>query len=111
MGIINKERFVDLLLAAPTRNADPYAPGLRTEVYRAINTARLRDTLNGNVDRASALMVYDQIKGYFVQNGYVFGKELRPWAIDPNLYKNLDRKQAWWGFEFETGYLSHDARG
>lgn len=30
----------------------------------------------------------------------------RPWEIDYELYARMDRREPWWGFEFELGYKS-----
>ncbi len=38
-------------------------------------------------------------------------KSARPWDVDPQLYARLDRKQPWWGFEFELGYRNRAAYG
>jgi hypothetical protein len=67
-----------------------------------------RDRLR--VNREAAVQVYGQIKDYIVRNGYLPGKYLRPWELDRQLYERLNRKEPWWGFEFETGYKSHEDR-
>jgi hypothetical protein len=56
------------------------------------------------INKESAGQVYDLMREYIVTNGYLGGKYLRPWDIDTDLYRRLNRDEVWWGFEFETGY-------
>lgn len=96
MGIINQERFI--ALATGDKGAS-----LRSEIQRAINAGPGAMFLHRN-DRDTLVTCFNQIKQYVCDHGWVEGKLLRPWAIDPDLYKSLDRNEVWWGFEFETGY-------
>lgn len=117
MGIINREVFVDLLVNSPVPRRDDYgmhygvAPGqrsIRAELQAA--TGIEQHKLMGRIDRESAMQMYDQIRAYIGERGYLRGKYLRPWLIDPGLYGRLDRNEPWWGFEFETGWKDQEAR-
>lgn len=120
MGIIAQDTFVKKLLAspAPVKGGSTYDPswsmsGLRGEVAAAVGVNRYSSTIPAwllNVDEASAVECYNQIKRYIQSNGYLNGKTLRPWHLDADLTSKLDRREAWFGFEFETGYRSHAAR-
>ena len=103
MGIVNQEVFVAQLIASnnnPTqaqltfRNQLGYVTGNEVQQF----------------DRASALAAFNQVKDCIKRNGYLRGKYLRPWEIDPDLYAGLDRAEPWWGFEFEVGFNSRNAR-
>lgn len=118
MGIINQEVFVNKFMAsAPgTRTSGGYetswnATGLRGEIRNALRIeGRTPPSWYNAVDRESALQCFEQIKDYIVRHGYLNGKLLRPWFLDAGLTDNLDRSQVWWGWEFETGYISSNAR-
>lgn len=123
MGIVAKEIFTDQL-------AKPAQIELRNQVAhimrahllnlgpgnRAVGDVqlirRLADQLRNNiaVNREDAETAYDQIRQYIRRVGYLPGKYLRSWDIDTTIYTKLDRTQPWWGFEFETGYRSQEAR-
>lgn len=112
MGILNKERFVDILVAAEPAKVDKwgYVRG-GSPIRGQLNLiVRRPDIHQVQFDRESALEMYDQIKAYISRVGYLPGKYLRPWDLDPQLYAGLDRTKAWWGFEFETGYRTREAR-
>jgi hypothetical protein len=106
VGIIAKDMFVKTLSAGNDAGAD-----LARTVYASFGNNAIREPLravingvNVHINRAAAGQVYDLMREYILQNGYLGGKYLRPWDIDKGLYARLDRSQTWWGFEFETGY-------
>lgn len=100
MGIIAQNKFTELFTAQQA---------IRQQCAQAMNQ-HAPAWLNRN-DAASALQVYEQLRDHIERNGYIAGKLLRPWLIDPNYTGHLDREQMWWGIEFETGYKSAKARG
>lgn len=99
MGTLSRERFDNLLATSQH---------FRSEVAQAIGGSY--PWLNSN-DPATLAGVYDQVRDYIVTRGYVGGKYLRPWLVDKDFTAHLNRDEAWWGFEFETGYVSSEARG
>lgn len=103
MGLVNQEVFVNQLVGSNNERN-------RTAAARSMR-AHLEYVVRGHggdrqYDRESALECFAAIKDYIKQRGYLPGKYLRPWDIDPNLYAGLDRAEPWWGFEFEVGYKS-----
>ena len=63
-----------------------------------------------NVNREEARALYDTLKNYVLSNGRFTHKSLRPYLwMDVNEL-GLDPDAPWWGFEFETGYISREAR-
>lgn len=100
MGIVAKDRFVELMKG---NNA------LHDQVSGAIGGSRSQQWYRKN-DTASLHICYDAIRDYVKQQGWLAGKYLRPWLIDPKFGEDLDRREVWWGFEFETGYRSREAR-
>lgn len=64
----------------------------------------------GNVTAESVQRVMDSLRGYIMARGYFDGKYLRPWEVDQDMYSSLNRDEPWYGFEFETGYRSYEAR-
>jgi hypothetical protein len=98
--------FVDKISAADNN-------GLARSVYLAFGSNEIRQRIqDGNicVNRADGERVYDLMREFIVTNGYLGGKYLRPWDIDRDLYSRLNREEAWWGFEFETGYKTQADR-
>jgi hypothetical protein len=75
---------------------------LRYNVCSALNTH--------DVDSSSAMDAYNQLREFVVDRGSFYGKALRPWNVNPALTSGMDRSQAWWGWEFETGYNNRPAR-
>lgn len=117
MGIINTERFVELYSKAKpcvlnaAGGVKGYGDGVIAEIIGACPpSAGTNMRMFANIDRESALQAFEYIRGYIKNNGWVGGKSLRPWFLDPELYNNLNRAEPWWGFEFETGYKSKEAR-
>lgn len=117
MGIINKALFVKLLTDGPVPVKDRYgytvfmdipAHTLRAQLPYAVGTSR--GITEGVIDRESALAVYDEMRSYIGINGYMGGKYLRPWHLDPDMFTRLNRDEAWWGLEFETGWKSLEDR-
>lgn len=105
MGMINQEKFVELCLRPDATlweelfnmTGGHWAYGGVGAVQRPMM-----------VNREAALAAYEQAKEYLLAKGYFAGKLGRPWdLVDPTA--SLDRSQAWWGFEFETGYVSKEA--
>lgn len=96
MGIINKERFVELAQL-------PISAGVLQWVAE-------RSGKPLPVDRERALDIYDFLKESVLNYGSWQDKSLRPWTIDASVIDSLDQNQPWWGWEFETGYVSRDAR-
>lgn len=112
MALIDKEIFVKLALA-PAPQAIPNEPMWRQPMSLLHQVRNATYNRAGNrpvVDRASALQVLDEIRAYLGDNGYLAGKYLRPWDVDKDLYGRLDRREPWWGFEFETGWTNVDTR-
>lgn len=65
--------------------------------------------VSGDVPLAKdASVLYAQIR-QFVIDGGTLGKRMRPWEINANLMKGVDRSEAWWGWEFETGWNTAEA--
>lgn len=117
MGIINTERFVEMyskskpvVLNAAGTSIQNYGSGIIGQVLASCPPTIKNVRPFTNIDRESALQAFEYIRTYIKDNGWVGGKGLRPWFLDGELYKNLDRAEPWWGFEFETGYKSKDAR-
>lgn len=112
MGVINQERFTELFCSEQEN------PNLRRAVISAIGYSESEDEVgnqlqpwwNAPLNREAALSCYNAIRDHIRVAGYFNSKNLRPWEIDKQLYANLDRSQPWWGFEFETGYRSSQAR-
>lgn len=110
MGIINQEVFVEQFVAGKLLSMCHNAIG-NSESENVDWTVRdRRPWWNAPVSRESALECFAAIRDYVRSRGYYGGKTLRPWEIDPGLYGRLDRSEPWWGFEFETGYRSNQAR-
>lgn len=62
------------------------------------------------VDSKSAKAVLADIEMYIKRGGQQH-KSMRPWHLCPNVFADtLDRKQSWWGWEFETGWASAKAQ-
>lgn len=120
MGIVSEAAFVKAWVEAgkkysPTKNRyeQPVIFQQTDYVVRALRQREFPAFQRANApkfDRDSALQVFGLIKDYVKRYGALPGKYLRPWEIDPDIYTSLDRNQAWWGFEFETGYVSEEAR-
>lgn len=98
MPLLNKELFVDAML---NRQYHPYM--ISYEVRNADAQFRVKP------DRESALKVLDTI-GESILAGHQMHKGMRPWDVHPDVFKHLDPKQAWWGFEFETGWRGQEQR-
>lgn len=99
MGFLNPERFIELMQDKKVQG------NLRTEIQAAINGGQGALWMHRN-DRETLMRCYNQIKDYIIDHGWVNGKRLRPWFIDPQWDAGLDRNEVWWGMEFETGYKS-----
>lgn len=115
MGIVSEAAFVKAWDEAGKKysrfNGQYEQPAIFRQVDYVVRTSGQREfSAAPKFDRDSALRVFGLIKDYVRQYGALPGKYLRPWEIDPDIYASLDRKQAWWGFEFETGYVSKEAR-
>lgn len=54
--------------------------------------------------------VLKTLRDGLTHNGFFQGKILRPWEFDDNVYAKLDQDAVWWGWEFETGYTTHEER-
>lgn len=104
MGTIHPDRFVELM------QDKKQGVSLRQEITAAINAGPGALWHHRN-DRETLMRCYEQIKTYILDHGWVRNKHLRPWFIDPDFYKSLNRDEVWWGFEFETGYKSYADRG
>lgn len=119
MGIVAQSVFVKKFVASPapkmkgsTYDKQYDMPGLRGEIASALGISRaVPPAWLIGADEASAIEGYNKIREYIVANGYIGGKMLRPWNIDSELTSVLDRKQVWWGWEFETGYKGPKERG
>lgn len=121
MAFINKEVFQQKFAKdKPYTMVDGYdgrawsnGGPLRTAITAAMNRNNpKRETVWADkVDRESALACLAEMREFLVNRGCFGGKVLRPWEIDTELCKRLDRSQNWWGFEFETGYQTAGARG
>lgn len=108
MGIVSKDLFATKITSGTEKGHH-----LLRSVYSAFGSNDIRAVLAGGVygrptdiaiNREDALRVYEMMRGFILNNGFLGGKYLRPWDVDENLYSRLDRSQTWWGFEFETGY-------
>lgn len=62
-------------------------------------------------DRESALEVQAALRNMLVVKQAQLHKQLRPWDVTTKALAHLDRREPWWGFEFETGWASQSARG
>lgn len=62
-------------------------------------------------DRSSALKALYSLRHVLVTSQRQMHKYLRPWDVSSKVLNHLDRNEPWWGFEFETGWVSADARG
>ena len=62
-------------------------------------------------DRKSALKAQGQIRDMLVVVQRQMGKANRPWDLSRRVFEKLNRKEPWWGWEFETGWKSVEARG
>lgn len=115
MPLLNAELFADGLMARPAlvdnmnyllmghyRYDDQ---GRRLPLVPNTTQARFRAKPN----REDALLLLQELRGAIVDQGRTMGKGLRPWDINLAVFNNLDKNQAWWGFEFETGWASSDA--
>lgn len=63
-----------------------------------------------NVNREEARALYDTLKNYVLSTGRFTYKILRPYLWMNVNELGLDPDAPWWGFEFETGYISEEAR-
>ena len=63
-----------------------------------------------NVNREEARALYDTLKNYVLSTGRFTHKNLRPYLWMNVNELGLDPDAPWWGFEFETGYISKEAR-
>lgn len=107
MGILNQEVFVELCSNDESFRAE-LSSAMGLGYY---NRREMAQTLQqGNINREAALEVYAYAREYLVSNGFYDYKALRPWDWDRNALTSLDPNQAWWGFEFETGYESEEDR-
>jgi hypothetical protein len=78
----------------------------------AVAAARIFDhPARYKVDRESALVVAAELRRYIVDNQGQMNKGFRPWDVAPETMAHLDRKEPWWGFEFETGWKNKASRG
>lgn len=112
MGIINQEVFVEQYVRNDSlRRMCSGAIGASEPESVDLTNRDRRPWWNAPLNRESALECFAAIRDYVRARGYYSGKALRPWEIDPGLYSRLDRSEPWWGFEFETGYRSPQARG
>ena len=113
MPLLNRDLFADALIKNPiltdsikqftgTRgHADYYG-------YRRADSKGIT-AFKANPSRESAYAVLDEL-GDFVKSGGQLHKALRPWDINAAVFDHLDRRQPWWGWEFETGWASEAAR-
>lgn len=112
MGIISQDRFCQIMAAQPVsvrgQRAEPGS--LRQQIEGVLGIEGGQHPWQLRADRESALVVYEQLKQYVMQNGYFRAKVLRPWELDDQLYAGLNRAEPWWGFEFETGYVNTQSR-
>lgn len=111
MGIINQEVFVEQFVAGKLSAMCHSAIGNNESENVDWSVTNRQPWWSAPLNRAAALECYAAIRDYVRTRGYYGGKTLRPWEIDPGLYDRLDRSEPWWGFEFETGYRSNQARG
>jgi hypothetical protein len=103
MPLINREVFADAVVKDPRILGNLHLGDRECREFQ--------DNLYGGrikADRASALKLLDML-GNCVVNGARMGKGSRPWDIVPTVFDSLDRKEPWWGFEFETGWVTRDA--
>lgn len=70
----------------------------QTPIFTSVMTADEAKEVNASLRQA------------LLNRGDIGGKAARPWDIDPDLYDNLDPSEVWWGFEFETGYITQEAQ-
>lgn len=69
------------------------------------------DHVPPKADLASAKKALAKLRSVLVVNQRQMHKALRPWDLTPRAMEHLDRAEPWWGFEFETGWVSAAARG
>lgn len=108
MGILNQEVFVELCTNNQSFRGE-LSSAMGLDWYsNAPMAVMLRG--GGEVNREAALEVYAYAKNYLMQAGYYDYKAIRPWEWDNSSLDKLDPQQAWWGFEFETGYQTQEDR-
>jgi hypothetical protein len=99
MPLLNSELFVDAMVNRGWRPPNHIAGGM----------ALANAVFQAKPDRDSALIVLETL-GEAIIAGAQMHKAMRPWEITPLAFQHLDPNQTWWGFEFETGWRTREAR-
>lgn len=100
MPVINENAFVKAMVEGRVVPANmPYGMPAQRNIYDP----------HAPVDAASAKQLFHQLENYVKDGGYMH-KQCRPWNFSDEVFTKLDRKQPWWGFEFETGWAGQNAR-
>ena len=104
MPLINQELFL---------REWPINPQLRANAYNVANPyySGRAQAAPPTADRESALAVLAQLRQFIVDGQNNMRKAGRPWDLLPSVLDNLNRAEPWWGWEFETGWISREARG
>lgn len=109
MGALSLKFVEDTL----TNTEDPQkAADLHRELFMSSRdyTLASASTRFSNVNREEARALYDTLKNYVQRTGRFTYKSLRPYLWRDVNEMGLDPEVPWWGFEFETGYISKEAR-
>lgn len=80
----------------------------REQLNRDPTVMRLANHRGFSADRATALELHRIIRDN-LGRGQQMHKGARPWDLMPNFFDNLDRTEAWYGWEFETGWATQAA--
>lgn len=107
-----REEVVERIL---NDNTHPMQASLSQEIRYAMENARATNPVaealmrGVPVSREAVVTIMETIKTFCKRTGHMPShKGLRPYNYDD--LSNLKREQAWWGFEFECGFSSEQAR-
>lgn len=105
MPLIAEERLLELAKKNPRKLLE--MPMCGYEPPRNVAQVMIAAAENIDLDHIRSLLA--AIRYELAVNRRQQGKGNRPWDVDPEMYTRLDRKQPWWGWEFELGYKSAKA--
>lgn len=103
MGTVSVECLSEILANPANKGYATFQMAYDSLAYHLDNQPKL----NVSAENASALL--GQVRTYLTNVGYLPYKQLRPWELNKELYSSLDQTATWWGWEFETGYVTKPA--
>lgn len=115
MGVVTQAAVVERLTSPDKAVQEATFRELKNSIYdmgrylRSVPGQWRQEVIMPEIDVAAAETMYNEVRDYVVTRGYLAGKWFRPYLWTDVNEMGLDPEQPWWGFEFETGYSSHEA--